>query len=68
MKPLVIYHANCADGFGAAFAAWLKFGDEAEYVPFKYGEDGMRFKTLFQLGDPKRDIYILDFVINLSHV
>ena len=28
MKPLVIYHANCADGFGAAFAAWLKFGDD----------------------------------------
>lgn len=21
MKPLIIYHANCADGFGAAFAA-----------------------------------------------
>jgi oligoribonuclease NrnB/cAMP/cGMP phosphodiesterase (DHH superfamily) len=61
MKPLVIYHANCADGFGAAFAAWLKFGEEAEYVPFKYNEGEMRFKTLFQLGDPKRDIYILDF-------
>ena len=29
MKPLVIYHKNCADGFGAAFAAWLKLGDEA---------------------------------------
>lgn len=28
MKPLVIYHANCTDGFGAAFAAWLKLGDE----------------------------------------
>lgn len=21
--PLVIYHARCADGFGAALAAWL---------------------------------------------
>ena len=27
MKPLVVYHANCADGFGAAFAAWLKLGE-----------------------------------------
>jgi len=28
MKPLVIYHANCADGFGAAFAAWINsYGD-----------------------------------------
>ena len=38
MKPLVIYHANCADGFGAAFAAWLKFGDEAEYQAAQYGK------------------------------
>lgn len=30
MKPIVIYHANCTDGFGAAFAAWLKLGNEAE--------------------------------------
>lgn len=35
MKPLVIYHAACADGFGAAFAAWLKLGDEAEYLPMQ---------------------------------
>ena len=60
MKPLVIYHANCADGFGAAFAAWLKFGDEAEYVPFKYNEED-KLRELFKLGDTKRDIYILDF-------
>ena len=60
MEPLVIYHANCADGFGAAFAAWLKFGDEAEYVPFKYNEED-KLRELFKLGDTKRDIYILDF-------
>ena len=31
MKPLVIYHDNCADGFDVtAFAAWLKLGDDAE--------------------------------------
>ena len=54
MKPLVIYHANCADGFGAAFAAWLKLGDEAEYVPFQYNET-----ILPTVAD--REIYILDF-------
>lgn len=54
MKPLVIYHDNCADGFGAAFAAWLKFGDEAEYLPMKYGQP----HTADYNG---RDIYILDF-------
>jgi hypothetical protein len=35
-KRLVIYHANCIDGFTAAWVAWLKFGDVAtEYVAAK---------------------------------
>lgn len=33
----VLYHANCYDGFGAAYAAWKKFGDEAKYIPVSYG-------------------------------
>lgn len=32
-RPLIIYHANCADGFGAAYAAWSVFGEGAEYYP-----------------------------------
>lgn len=56
MKPLVIYHASCADGFGAAFAAWLKLGDEAEYLPAKYNEDVLAKAVVIG-----RDVYILDF-------
>ncbi len=37
-KPLVIYHGNCADGFGAAWAAWKRYGDTAEYYPGFYGK------------------------------
>ena len=57
MKPLVIFHDNCADGFGAVFAAWLKFGDEAEYRPAQYG------KEAFEEGETVegRDVYVLDF-------
>lgn len=58
MKPLVIYHANCADGFGAAFAAWLKLGDEAEYLPMQYGKLDME---CIDTSIRERDIYILDF-------
>jgi len=54
MKPLVIYHAHCTDGFAAAFAAWCKLGDTAEYVPAHYGS--------FTWPNIKgRDVYILDF-------
>jgi len=32
MKDIVvIYHGNCPDGFGGAWAAWKKFGDTADY-------------------------------------
>ena len=38
-KPdMMIYHADCADGFGAAWAAWLRWGDAVEYVPRAYGQ------------------------------
>ena len=58
MKPLVIYHANCTDGFGAAFAAWLNLGNEAEYLPMDYGKN---FLTEYAGSTINREIYILDF-------
>ncbi len=33
----ILYHGGCPDGFGAAYAAWKKFGDTAEYIPVKHG-------------------------------
>lgn len=40
IKPDVcLYHANCLDGFGAAFAIWLRFGDSVKYLPVSYGEE-----------------------------
>jgi oligoribonuclease NrnB/cAMP/cGMP phosphodiesterase (DHH superfamily) len=52
---VVMYHADCADGFGAAFAAWKSFGDFAAYMPVKYGQ-AVNFAEL--LG---KTLYILDF-------
>ena len=50
----ILYHAHCTDGFRAAFAAWKKFGDNAEYIPVSYG------KPLPNL-DKAKMVYILDF-------
>src|SRR5688572_2371816 len=37
-KPDVcVYHGDCDDGFGAAWAIWLRWPD-IEFVPGKYGE------------------------------
>lgn len=54
MKSLVIYHANCVDGFGAAWAAWKKLGDTADYIPCDYGRPP-------PLYGEDQDIYIVDF-------
>ena len=32
----VLYHAECADGFGAAWALWRRFS-QARYIPVKHG-------------------------------
>jgi oligoribonuclease NrnB/cAMP/cGMP phosphodiesterase (DHH superfamily) len=38
-KPdLCIYHGNCDDGFGAAWAIWRRWGNEVAYVPGVYGK------------------------------
>lgn len=36
MKPLIIYHGNCADGFGAAWVLWKFFKGEADFYPGVY--------------------------------
>jgi len=56
MKPvLVLYHANCRDGFGAALAAWYEFGAErADYVPVQYGAP-------VPYCGGREAVYILDF-------
>src|SRR5262245_28032311 len=34
----VIYHADCPDGFGAAYAAWKRYGNDATYHPARPGD------------------------------
>ena len=60
MKPLVLYHANCLDGFAAAYAAWTKLGDNADYVPCQYGENSF-LRALEQQPIEGRQVYVLDF-------
>lgn len=37
-KVVVYYHANCNDGYTAAWVAWKKFGEDCILSPFTYGE------------------------------
>ena len=54
LKHIVLYHADCSDGFGAAWAAWKHLGKDASYIPMEYGT-----------GPPSlhrnAHVYVLDF-------
>ena len=52
---IIIYHADCPDGFGGAWSAWKKFGDKADYFPVGYGESIMP-------GLENKEIYFIDFM------
>ena len=41
MRHVCIFHAGCPDGFGAAWAAWLRWGEAERYVPRGH-EDPLR--------------------------
>lgn len=51
---VVIYHSPCPDGFGAAYAAWRKFGDSASYLPASHGRK-------FDTDLAGKEVYMLDF-------
>lgn len=52
----VIYHANCTDGFGAAYSAWKLLGNRAEYHACKHGTPPPDVKG--------KTVVILDFAFN----
>lgn len=54
MKSIIVIYHDDFDGFGAAWAAWKKFGNKAEYIKTDY-----HFTPLEDLKN--KEIYILDF-------
>ncbi len=56
IQTYVLYHANCMDGMGAAYAAWTKLVDfeNVHYIAVQYG------KPIPQMQDNSL-VYILDF-------
>jgi len=57
MKKLCIYHGNCADGFGAAWAVHKRFGDDVEFHPGVYQTEPPEVSG--------RDVIMVDFSYKL---
>lgn len=54
-RTIVLYHGGCPDGFGGAYAAWKKFGENAEYIALHRGGHEMPDVA-------GADLYFVDFV------
>src|SRR3989344_1363044 len=52
---IIIYHADCPDGFSGAWAAYKRFGNEAEYIPVHHDDAPIQ-------GLEHKEIYFIDFV------
>lgn len=60
MKNIVVlYHKNCQDGFGAAWAAWKKLGHKADYIAVQHQQSPPEHLT-------GKRIYLLDFCYSLE--
>jgi hypothetical protein len=53
-KIIVIYHGDCPDGFGGAYAAWKNFKNKAAYIPAR---------DRFALPCPlkNKEVYLIDY-------
>jgi len=54
MKSIVVlYHANCPDGFSGAYAAWKKFGKKSLYLPVEP-------QTLPKIKIKNSEVFVID--------
>lgn len=61
MKSIIILYHDDLDGFGAAWAAWKKFGNKADYFATDYGKS-------IPIGLKNKEIYMLDFCYSKTAV
>lgn len=66
-KNICIYHANCVDGVGAAFAVWYhqeKMGKEFDFIPASYGKHWIQVIKDYENDDyslKNSECWIVDF-------
>jgi oligoribonuclease NrnB/cAMP/cGMP phosphodiesterase (DHH superfamily) len=62
-KVKILYHASCMDGTGSKYAAWKKFGENADYYPCQYGQPLPDLE-----GDRDSELFLLDFSVSRTEL
>lgn len=65
IKTFILYHAYCFDGTGAKYAAWKKFGNQAEYIPVSYHKPPPK---RLDAAPADSEIFIVDFSYDLETI
>lgn len=58
---IIIYHNDCTDGFSAAWVAWKKFGNKADYVGVDPGSQPIA-------GLKGKEVYMLDLIYPVQYL
>lgn len=58
---VVLYHNDCTDGFSAAWVAWKKFGNKADYIGINPGVAPIK-------GLKGKDIYMVDLIYPIQYL
>lgn len=65
MSVYILYHANCLDGKAAAWAAVMKYGSNAVYVPVEHAKPPP--EDVLELGE-EDEVYIVDFAYEPKYI
>ncbi len=75
----VLYHADCPDGFGAAYAAWKHLGEKVIYIPVQHNQPAPQIRkgatvyivdfcypkaTLLEMVEKAKQVYVIDHHIS----
>src|ERR1700761_8976751 len=60
-KISVFYHAPCLDGAAAAWSAYKKWGDEAQYIGINHGPLEETKKLILDHIDPETHVVFADY-------
>lgn len=61
LKPILFYHGDCPDGFGAALAFWIKYHETIEYIPVFHKKEP--FKGIDPVLFHDRQVWMVDIAL-----
>ncbi len=66
MKTIILYHASCTDGAGAAWSAWKHFGDDAKYIAV--GKQSKKQSSMMKKCKAADIVFMCDMMLSIEQI